>query len=263
MTLRINKEEDKSDDLVLNTFTDAAKSQSVSMQPSCCVGCGEVIKTVSYVNEGLTYCQPCYWNIGREGKGSLVFRRLLLSLLFGSLASVLGGSIYFLVAWKTGYEFSLIAILIGFMVGIAVKKGSGGMGGWFYQTMAVFLTYCSVAFSYFALTLVTPMEDMDLSETVSQEVYEVELGGEGLVTSDSAFDEELEGDEAEEPEAFDEDLDLSGLNDAPAWAVGLLGWVAFFAFILSLPVLVGMESFMSLVILVFGMFEAWRQNRFV
>jgi phosphate/sulfate permease len=78
MTLRINKEEDKSDDLVLNTFTDAAKSQSVSM-------------------------------------------------LFGSLASVLGGSIYFLVAWKTGYEFSLIAILIGFMVGIAVKKGSGGV----------------------------------------------------------------------------------------------------------------------------------------
>ncbi len=51
----------------------------------------------------------------------------------------------------TGYEFGLIAILVGYAVGIAVRRGSSGRGGWPYQLLAVGLTYASIVGSYLPL----------------------------------------------------------------------------------------------------------------
>ncbi len=43
------------------------------------------------------------------------------------------------IAALTGYEFGLIAVLVGLAVGIAVRKGSSGRGGWRYQVLAMFV----------------------------------------------------------------------------------------------------------------------------
>jgi hypothetical protein len=42
---------------------------------------------------------------------------------------------------------SLVALVVGFLVGFAVKKGSNGRGGPPYQWLAVFLTYTAIAIS--------------------------------------------------------------------------------------------------------------------
>ena len=46
------------------------------------------------------------------------------------------------------FEIGLIAIVVGLMVGVAVRKGSKGRGGWFYQTLAVVLTYGCICAQY-------------------------------------------------------------------------------------------------------------------
>src|SRR5207245_910442 len=41
-------------------------------------------------------------------------------------------------------EFGLVAVVVGVLVGGAVRKGSNGRGGWRYQLLAMFLTYSAV-----------------------------------------------------------------------------------------------------------------------
>lgn len=61
-------------------------------------------------------------------------------------AAIAGAAVYAAVR-MTGYEFSLIAILVGYVVGRAVRWGSGGMGGRSFQALAMVLTYVSIASS--------------------------------------------------------------------------------------------------------------------
>ena len=57
-------------------------------------------------------------------------------------------TVIYVIMLKTGYEIALVAILVGFIVGKAVRAGSGGGGGRAYQVLAVALTYCSIVSSY-------------------------------------------------------------------------------------------------------------------
>jgi hypothetical protein len=59
-----------------------------------------------------------------------------------------GWAIYAIVAIATGMEIGLIAILVGVMVGKAIRRGSGGVGGRPLQILAVALTYFSITTSY-------------------------------------------------------------------------------------------------------------------
>ena len=65
-----------------------------------------------------------------------------------SLAAAVGAGIYYAVRALTGYEFGLIAIVVGFLVGGAVRMGSGHRGGVPYQLLAMFLTYASIVSTF-------------------------------------------------------------------------------------------------------------------
>ncbi len=67
------------------------------------------------------------------------------AFLYGLGAAVLGSLIFYAVSAITGYQIGLIAVLVGWLVGKAVRKGSGSLGGRRYQIIAVILTYLSVA----------------------------------------------------------------------------------------------------------------------
>ncbi len=67
------------------------------------------------------------------------------ALLYGSGAAVAGCLLFYAVSVLTGFQFGLIAIAVGYLVGKAVRKGSGSLGGRKYQVMAVLLTYISIA----------------------------------------------------------------------------------------------------------------------
>jgi hypothetical protein len=65
---------------------------------------------------------------------------------------VVGAAIYAVMA-IANLEIGIVAILIGYMVGHAVRKGAGGRGGRRFQVLAVTLTYASVALAYTPIAL--------------------------------------------------------------------------------------------------------------
>ena len=100
---------------------------------------------------GSLVCAPC--RAGLEHPRGTRLRRVLQATALGTLAAIGGSLLYFAVAAITGREFGLVAIAVGFMVGTAVRKGSGGRGGWAYQTLAIALTYLAMVSTYVPLVV--------------------------------------------------------------------------------------------------------------
>jgi hypothetical protein len=78
---------------------------------------------------------------------------LLRAFIYGLGAAIAGCALYATVAIVTGLEIALIAILIGYMVGKAVRHASGGLGGRPQQILAVVLTYFSISMSYIPVAI--------------------------------------------------------------------------------------------------------------
>ena len=53
----------------------------------------------------------------------------------------------------SGWQLGLVAVAVGFFVGWAVRKGSGGRGGWQFQALAMALTYVSIAASWLPIMI--------------------------------------------------------------------------------------------------------------
>ncbi len=73
------------------------------------------------------------------------------AVVYGIGAAIAGAIVYFAVAAYAHLEIGIIAVAIGYMVGSAMRKATGGVGGRRYQIIAVVLTYLSVAGAYAAL----------------------------------------------------------------------------------------------------------------
>ena len=113
-----------------------------------CVICRQPVTKAYYEWKGQTLCEACGLKFmgGRACDKSPA--RLLRAAFFGFLAAAVGAGIYFAVAWLTGYQFGLIAVVVGYLVGSAVRRGSGGQGGPAYQILALFLTYAASVATY-------------------------------------------------------------------------------------------------------------------
>ena len=96
---------------------------------------------------GQMFCRACTGGLRNAGS----FWR---ALLFGAGAAALGSLVWFGVYKASkGSSFGLIAIVVGLFVGIAVRKGARGLGGWKYQTLAMVLTYLAITTSYVPVIL--------------------------------------------------------------------------------------------------------------
>lgn len=75
-------------------------------------------------------CEPCSEGIRAylAGTGSSG-GRFMRALLLGVGAAAIGAIVYGLWMHFTKSEFALVTIAIGWFVGKAVRKGSGGLGG--------------------------------------------------------------------------------------------------------------------------------------
>ncbi len=121
------------------------------VQRQCCAACqariGETYFHAAFQGTGRVVCPECAARIqlGRQAPTGYSFVR---ALLYGAAAGLAGWAIYATVAIATGMEIGLIAILVGVMVGKAIRRGSGGVGGRPLQILAVALTYFSITTSY-------------------------------------------------------------------------------------------------------------------
>jgi hypothetical protein len=203
-----------------------------------CAECRRTLTSSYYEVNGQTVCEACRYTIeSRQTEGSSV-GRFARATGAGLVAALLGAALWYAIREISGYELGLIAIVVGFGVGSAVRWGSNGRGGWKYQVLAVALTYFGIAANYVPTILA------ELSK-VPEEITEA---AEAAPTAS-----------ADAPAASVE-------TPAPAAAVttgaagSIFAMIVVFAIALALPFLGGFENIIGLVIIGIGLYEAWKLN---
>ncbi len=89
----------------------------------------------------VSYARACVRQIDAHFLGGSRTLRFSKAAGFGFAAAVGGGVLIYLARTMIGVGSGLITILAGYMVGSAVRQGTGYRGGRVYQLLAVFLTY--------------------------------------------------------------------------------------------------------------------------
>jgi hypothetical protein len=202
-----------------------------------CAECrGPIVDTYFEADEGVI-CATCEARITatRASDNSGSFGR---AVLFGLASAAAGAAIYFATLAAIGREITAIVLLVGFIVGKAVRIGSRSRGGRRFQWLALGLTYLAIAATYvpFVMKGFTPASSASAIELIP------------ATTNGAAF------------------LVTNPVVTAPAPPPVSLGKAAVdYSGLLLLaalaPILEGMRHVVTLLLIAAAMFQAWRMNR--
>ena len=212
-----------------------------------CTACHTSIETEYYDVNGNTFCSGCRTAVESAAETPRGIVPLVIAGAFGLGAGVVGAAIYYAVIAIANLEIGIVAILIGYMVGYAVRKGAHGRGGRRFQVLAVALTYASIALAYTPLVFKQAIDaDREAGKTAA-----ATTSGDGSAATaiDSRGDAtNSRGDGTTNP---------SGRSP-------LLVLVVLLAFIAALPVMVVVGSLpsglISAFIILIGMRQAWQMT---
>jgi len=135
-----------------------------------CRGCRESIDTEYYSINGNAFCGRCRAAVESLTETPEDLPTLAKAALFGVGASIGGAALYFAVMAFAHLQIGIVAIVIGYLVGRAVRKGAGNRGGRRFQILAVVLTYASIALAYAPFTRAAPAERTRATSHSSGEV---------------------------------------------------------------------------------------------
>ena len=113
-----------------------------------CTDCTRPITDEYFEERGSVVCTECKSSVEASWISGGIAARIGRASLFGLGAALAGAAIYYAVLAITNINFGLISVLVGYMVGTAVSKGSGARGGWRYQALAIVLTYVAIGGTY-------------------------------------------------------------------------------------------------------------------
>ena len=194
---------------------------------------------------GQTACPNCRQQIDSAMSGGSKALRALRAMAGGIVAGIGGFFIYWAVRAMTGYEVGLISILVGFMVGGAVRWGAQIRGGLFYQLIAVVLTYMSIASNY------TPDVLQGMREGPAEEAAAAAVPDSAPIAADNTS-----------PAATSPDPTATTPSHQTREQIPL--WFAIpVAFIISLavPFMGGVSNLIGWLIIAFGLIQAWSMNK--
>lgn len=117
-----------------------------------CRACKRSFASEYFHVNGIVVCPACTESIESRQKAPPV-HSMLKAFVYGLGAAIAGSILYAAMAIITGLELALIAILIGYMVGKAIRYASNGLGGRPQQILAVALTYFSITTSYIPVAI--------------------------------------------------------------------------------------------------------------
>ena len=217
-----------------------------------CGRCKQPIAGTYYEVNGNVICEQCHRNAEAFRTGGNAVQRFAMATVCGALAAALGAGIYYGISALTGYEFGLIAILVGFMVGFAVSFGARGRGGWVYQLLAVGLTYAAIVSTYVP-QVAEELRNLPAEPPAQQDAS---VPGSALPADDELYSPAAEPAIAETSETSAIAEGELGLEEIPVffWAVVVV--LAFVA-----PFLAGFQNFLGLLIIGFGLWQAGKINR--
>jgi hypothetical protein len=217
--------------------------ESDSGSPTC-ARCQAGITKAYYEVNGHVVCAGCKSALECAPPGSGT-SRMLRAAVFGFGAAVVGAGIYYAILAATGYELGLVAIVVGWMVGLAVHKGSHGAGGWAYQTLAVGLTYLAIVSTYIPFIF---KDDTDQSAKAA-----------AAAPASSALGAAQPADSVTVRPAAATTADSSTHHMTPGRF--LLGLVVLILIAAATPFIAGFENILGLIIIGFALFQAWKMNR--
>jgi hypothetical protein len=195
-----------------------------------CVLCSGAIGNSFFQLAGQTVCPTCAEQT-RAGKSNLA-----RGALYGAGAALACSVCYAVITMVTGLQLAIASIAVGFLVGRAVRIGSGS-GGRRLQILAVALTYLSITASY------TPLLIKDLREQADTKK-----------TQASGRTAEPQAQPAEVSTKTVEPLSFGGLLGAIALLIG----IAFISPFLGLAG--GLGGIIGIAIIYFGLMQAWKQT---
>ena len=202
-----------------------------------------------HLNEQMS-CEACRYRVEQEHQTRPGAAGFFKAAMAGLGAAILGCGIYYAVLAIANLQLSLISILVGYMVGRAVRWGARGKGGWAYQTLAVFLTYMAIVSSFLPL--------------IFQEIAKQQAAKQPAVTAqNAAAPAEVEtASTAVQPAAASAEAPAASATEkAPTLGEFVIGMVSLFAVTMALPFLAGFENILGLVIIFFGLWQAWALNK--
>jgi hypothetical protein len=170
-----------------------------------CAGCKSPIQNVYFTINNRIICARCRDNLVATINSGFPVARFATAALYGLGGGIAGAALWFAVRRLTGITLGLIAIVLGYLVGIAVRKASKGRGGLPYQFLAVAITYLCIAGQYVP------------------DIY-----------------------------AYAKEWENTAASTAFLFAIKE-------AFIL--PITMGRQNFIGLIIIAFALWEAWKFNR--
>ena len=109
-----------------------------------CALCGRELGADYYRVKNAIACESCAIEAKSAG-GSDTHSAFVKAVMLGVGAAIIGMICYAAFTITTGIEIGYLSLGVGFLVGKAMKLGSGGMGGRRYQIAAVILTYAAVS----------------------------------------------------------------------------------------------------------------------
>ncbi|HEV7668727.1 MAG TPA: hypothetical protein VGS22_09400 [Thermoanaerobaculia bacterium] len=221
---------------------------AVRQAPECAF-CRIPLRSFYFDVNGRMACEACRFKIEeqfKKGPGAAGFLRAAGA---GLGAAIAGSALYYAVRALTGYEIGLISILVGFMVGKAVRWGVRGRGGWVFQTLAMFLTYMAIVSTYIPLLI---------NEIKGQMESKPAVVAPAVTSSGSAAAHGAGKAKTSEPGSKKPTEDSS---EEMTFGKAVVGVLAIFALAAAVPFLAGFENILGLVIIAFGLWEAWKLNK--
>jgi len=210
-----------------------------------CVNCRQSIVQSYYEVNGNMMCSTCREALEHGNDGSRA-ARILKATAAGIGIGAVGALVWWGVRKLTGYEIGIISIAIGVGVGKAVRWGSRGRGGWAYQLLAIVLTYLSITANYVPDVVQGLMERNAKEEQAATAPAATPANANANTNATAA-----------KPAAAKASAASSGVGIGTM----LLGVAAIFAIAAAAPIMAGFENIIGLLIIAFGLFEAWKINK--
>jgi hypothetical protein len=222
-------------------FDEAEYAEPTAGEPSCAT-CQQAMPDHYFQVNGTILCERCSTLVKARLTGGSAMHRFVKACFYGFGAAIGGFAIYFGILKLTGMEIGLISILVGFMVGTAVQRGSEGRGGWLYQLTAVSFTYLAIAVSYSAVVIPQMFDQLKAEK--------------------AAAAQPKNAGNADVKEAVEGEPDAEQVAQKTLTPLELLIGIAFLiAFLLALPIISGFSQPIGLAIVAFALWEAYKLNR--
>ena len=123
-----------------------------------CKSCNRPVTSSYYRVNGSLACSTCVSQLQsqlpRDSHSAFV-----RAMIFGVGGAILGLILYSAFGIITGLEIGYLSLAVGYIVGKAVRMGSGGVGGRRYQIAALALTYFAVSMSAVPIGIYESIKD--------------------------------------------------------------------------------------------------------